>query len=75
MDWLVSAFGLASLWLLGRKDRRGWLCKIGAGVCGIGLNISYGLWGLVPLGVIGFFMCVYNWRKWGGEKPCVLCSK
>lgn len=75
MDWAISAFALVGMWLLGRKDRRGWLCKIAAGVCGITLNIHYGLWGLVPLGAVGFFVCIYNFRKWGREKACPICSK
>lgn len=65
MGWLANAFILAGMYLIGEKNRHGFLCSIA------GETIwTFRAWqsGMIDLALIcGIFCCValYNWQKWG----------
>lgn len=65
MDWLASFFTMVNVWLLGEKNRYGWLF----GMAGNVLWVVYALWPTwqIPLAILNaafFGLNIRGYRNW-----------
>lgn len=63
----TSAGTLTTMWLLGRKDYRGWIAGLLSQVVWLTFIFAFGAWGLLPLSIALVFMYSWNLYKW--RKP------
>jgi hypothetical protein len=69
----TSGGTLATMWLLGRKDFRGWYMGLISQAIWLVFIFSFSAWGLLPLSVSLTIMYVFNLRKWRrDDRPHVL---
>ena len=71
LGWLGWSIVFVGLWLIGKRDIRGFYCNMGAGVL-IGINaIQLGIWSLL-VSQIAFMLLncwnIHKWRKSDGTK-------
>lgn len=65
LPWLLSAGTCLNIWLLGRKNRSGFLVGLAAQPVWLVFDYAVGAYGLMPLaGVLGW-LYISGWRKWG----------
>lgn len=60
----TSAGTLSTMWLLGKKDHRGWIVGLCSQALWLVFIFIFGAWMLLTLSVPLIFMYVYNLRKW-----------
>ena len=65
MDWLSGVLGLLSLWLVGRKNRIGWIVGIASQIPMAYVIYKTSIWGLVPFQTGLLILSFHNWKKWG----------
>lgn len=58
---------LISMWIIGDKNRGGWLIKAIGQFLSVPMNILIGYYGFAILGAVGFFISVRNYYKWGKQ--------
>lgn len=73
VPWATSALTILGMWLLGNKDKRGWIVGLANQALWITFVILYSAWGLLPL--TGWLIVVYTrnlikWRR-DDEQPTV----
>lgn len=64
----TSCGTLTTMWLLGRKDVRGWYMGLISQMIWLVFIFSFGAWGLLPLSICLTFMYLWNLRKWRKEE-------
>lgn len=67
LDWLGSIFLLSSLWLVTKKNYRGWYFSLAGNLLWTGLDFYLKLWGAMPLTLVALVMAYYALRKWKKE--------
>ncbi len=66
LDWLASLLELLGIWVVGNKDRRGFLVFICCGLCWITyVLVSGSTYGLLLVVVPALFLNLGNFIKWG----------
>jgi hydrogenase-4 membrane subunit HyfE len=60
----TSSMTLTTMWLLGKKDHRGWIVGLCSQAVWLLFIFMFAAWGLLPLSVCLTFMYIYNLRKW-----------
>lgn len=69
---LATASGtLFSMYLLGNKDKRGWIVGLLNQLLWGTFIVAFGAWGLAPLSVCLLFMYTRNLLKWRREEASV----
>ena len=65
MDFIAAILELGGKWVVGHKNRYGWLASIGANLCWIlYVLMSRSCWGSLLLAVPAIFINIRNFRKW-----------
>ena len=68
MDWLAAAFILTGIWLVGNRNRNGFLvCLVGC-ACWLVVAQSTGVHGLYLEVIPAVLINIRNYRKWGLDK-------
>ena len=65
MDIAAAILELVGAWLVGNKDRRGFLVFIAGNVLWFTIGWDRALWGLVGIGVAFAAINVRNFNRWG----------
>lgn len=69
MSYIAAAFELAALYILGNKNKLGFIFNFIANGLWAAVAIKYGIYGLLFVVVSSMFLNVKNYRKWkNGEK-------
>lgn len=69
MDWIAAAFELLGLYLVGKKNRVGFLAGLACNVLWVAYVLSEGTtYGLVVVTVPLAFLNIANYRRWGYDK-------
>lgn len=63
-SWLLAAFGLAGIWLAGRKNSAGWLLGAATQLLWVTYAIATRQWGFIATALAYSTMYLHNWRKW-----------
>jgi hypothetical protein len=63
-SWCLAPFGLLGMWVVGRKQRWGWVLSMGTQALWAFYAIGTGQYGFL-IGTVSYF-CIYaaNWLKW-----------
>ena len=64
MDWIISALSLTAKYLFIKKKSQGWILSALANLMFLRLNYVDERYGLMPIGVLGFLMCIKGYREW-----------
>lgn len=67
VPWATSAFTLWAMWLLSRKDYRGWIVGLGNQVLWVATAILFRTWGLLPLTLCLIVVYVRGLVRWRAE--------
>ena len=62
--WTIGGLSLLSLWLVGEKNRFGWLVGLAASLGYLYIDILYKFWGFVPEEIFSTVVCAINYHKW-----------
>lgn len=68
LPFITSMNTLMVMYLLGRKDKRGWMLSMFNQFLWMGVNISFGVWGLVPFTMIMLYISTSNLIRWTREE-------
>ena len=68
MPWILSFMGIGRKWLLGEKNRWGWVLGIATQLLWLVWMGKAETWGFLPLFIVGMVMNVRNFRKWTKEE-------
>ena len=64
LPWVISCMTIASVWLVGNKERRGWAIGIACQFLWLIFILSTQEWGLMPLNVAMWYVNIRNYTKW-----------
>ena len=67
LPWGLSALTCLNIWLLGSKQRSGFLVGIGAQIPWLLFDYHVGAYGLMPLAIILGWLYLRGWRNWSDE--------
>lgn len=68
LDWVASGLELTAGWILGNKNRFGFILAILCGICwALYVLMSKSTYGLLIVVIPGLVINVRNWIKWGKE--------
>lgn len=68
MDWIATALALATVYLLGKKQKVGWVVGALADVAWMTFGITHGFWSIVLLDLVFLFLRYRGWKNWTKEK-------
>lgn len=68
LDWISAAFALVGVFLVGQKNKYGFLVCMISGVCWCFVAISTGVYGLFLEVLPLFVLNSYNFYKWRKEE-------
>lgn len=66
-DWVGGILVIVGNYLIGKKNRYGWLVNIAAQVPLIYLNYKLRLWGLVPMNTFLTVVFIKNYWSWSND--------
>ena len=73
MDWVAAVIELIAAWVIGNKNKYGYILFIIGGMCWLAHSlISKGTYGLFLVIVPAFFINVRNYIKWKREEKDVV---
>lgn len=64
MDIAAAAIELLGAWMVGNKDRRGFIALLVGSALWFVVGFQSGLWGLVCIGVAFAAVNIRNYRRW-----------
>jgi len=65
LDWVAAAIELTGLYLIVRRNRKGFLCGLVCNFVWVIYCVSQGVtYGLIPVCVAMAYLNVTGWRKW-----------
>jgi nicotinamide riboside transporter PnuC len=64
LDWIAGFLGIWSKWLVGNKNKNGWIINFFAGFVWIGIIYEDRRWGLVLPTVLHSYVAVRNYFMW-----------
>lgn len=64
-DWLAMLLGIAGIWIVGSKNRWGFVLCAASQVIWAGLGVWKGLYGLTCVAIPVIVIHGRNWFKWG----------
>ena len=65
MGWIAVIFELSGKYLVGRKNKFGFLLSATCSIFWIIVGITTQIWALLAIAVVCFGMNLWNFRKWG----------
>ena len=68
LDWIAAIFEIAGFWLVGRKNRRGFLLCMVCSVLWIVVAYQTKVYGLLVIAILCFITHYRNYRKWAKRK-------
>ena len=63
-SYLLTAVGVFGLWVVGRKDRRGFMIGIGAQALWVGYAVATHQWGFIISAIAYGWVNIRNLRLW-----------
>jgi len=67
MDFIAAIFELTGVWMIGNKNRAGFLLALMCNIAWIIVAIKTSLWGLLITMAAFIFINIRNYRKWGKD--------
>ncbi len=67
MDWLAAALELLAIWIVGNKNRWGWLLGCAGCLCWMVVSYRTGVHGLLLVAIPAFLTDIRNFVKWSRE--------
>lgn len=64
MTWLMSALTILTMWLAGDRHRLAWWVGLANQALWLGYIIDRGEWGLLPMNLAMWAVCLRNALKW-----------
>ena len=65
MDFIAAILELTAVWLIGNKNRNGFLLALMCNIAWIIVAVKVSLWGLLLTMGAFIFINIRNYRKWG----------
>lgn len=64
LEWSTTAFGITSSWLLGRRNRYGWIVSLVCQVVWLYVASATHQWAFVPSSFVYGVLAIRGWRSW-----------
>jgi len=69
LDWIGMALGLLALWMLGNRDRRGFVAFMISNAIWIGLGFWIGSLAMIVGNAVILVVNLRGWTRWTRESP------
>lgn len=70
LEWLITVLGLASTWLLSRRNRYGWIANAASQVVWLYVAVVTRQWAFVIPSFAYGYLCIRGWIGWSDGRSC-----
>ena len=64
MDWIAGTIELMAKWVVGHKNRWGWILHIIGGFLWTYIALNTKMYGILIITIPAFFLNIWNFYKW-----------
>jgi hypothetical protein len=67
-EWLITGLGFLSSWLLGRRNRYGWVAGVAVQIIWLYVATATRQWAFVPASFVYGALALRGWRTWSKKE-------